>query len=278
MKFTQKLAAAAVLVLSMGMGGSAALAAEEGGHAEQQNWTFAGLFGTYDEHQLQRGFQIFREVCSNCHSANLLAFRNLSEEGGPGFSEEQVKALAETYTIEDAEAEGGERSGVAADRWPAPFASDQDARDANGGALPPDFSVLAKARGIHQPFPFWVFNYFTAYQEGGADYIYNLLVNYHEAPEGVEVPPGQYYNSFLGGTLAMGPPLDDGFVTYEAGEGEAVPETLEQYSKDISAFMYWMADPHLAERKATGFRVLIFLIVFAALMYLVKRRLWANAH
>lgn len=277
MRFTTKLAAAAVLALSLVAGGTAAQAAEEGGHAEQQNWTFAGLFGTYDEHQLQRGFQIFREVCSNCHSANLIAFRNLSEEGGPGFSEEQVKALAATYTIEDAEAEGGERSGVAADRWPAPFASDQDARDANGGALPPDFSVLAKARGIHQDFPFWVFNYFTAYQEGGADYIYNLLTNYHEAPEGVEVPPGQYYNSFLGGTLAMGPPLDDGFVTYE-GEGEPVPETLEQYSKDISAFMYWMADPHLAERKATGFRVLIFLIVFAALMYLVKRRLWANAH
>lgn len=275
MKFTTNLVATAVLVFSIALGGSAALAAEEGGHAELQSWSFGGLFGTYDEHQLQRGFQIFREVCANCHGANLIAFRNLSEHGGPGFSEEQVKALAATYMIADPDAEGGRRAGVAADRWPSPFDTEQDARDANGGALPPDFSVLAKARGIHQDFPFWAFNYFTAYQEGGADYIYNLLTNYHEATEGVEVPPGQYYNAFMGGTLAMAPPLEDGFVTYE---GEGAPETLDQYSKDISAFMMWMADPHLAERKATGFRVLIILIVLAGLMYMVKRRIWANAH
>lgn len=276
MKHMKKIITAAALVLGMTLSGQVAMAAEEGGvEAELQSWSFSGLFGTYDEHQLQRGFQIFKEVCSNCHSANLIAFRTLAEEGGPHFSEEQVKALAATYTIEDEEAEGGSRSGVAADRWPSPFASEQDARDANGGALPPDFSVLAKARGIHQAFPFWAFNYFTAYQEGGPDYIYNLLVNYHEAPEGHEVPPGQYYNAFLGGNLSMAPPLDDGFVTYE---GEGVPETLHQYAHDISAFMMWMADPHLAERKATGFRVLIILIVLASLMYLVKRRIWANAH
>lgn len=276
MKHLNKFISVAVLAFGLGFGASAAVAAEEGGvEPELQSWSFAGLFGTYDENQLQRGFQIFREVCSNCHGADLMAFRNLEEHGGPGFSEEQVKALAASYTIQDPEAEGGERPGIAADRWPAPFLSEQDARDANGGALPPDFSVLAKARGVHQPFPFWVFNYFTAYQEGGPDYIYNLLTHYTEPPEGVEVPPGQYYNSFYGGPISMAPPLDDGFVSYE---GEGVPETLEQYSHDIAAFMMWMADPHLAERKATGFRVLVFLIVLAGLMYLVKRRIWSNAH
>lgn len=278
MKFTTKLFVSAVLILSLGLGGSVASAEEGGTEAELQNWSFSGLFGTYDENQLQRGFQIFKEVCSNCHSANLLAFRNLSQEGGPGFSEAQVKALAATYKIVDVTAEGGQRNGVAADRWPAPFATEQDARDSNGGALPPDFSVLAKARGIHQDFPYWVFNYFTAYQEGGPDFIYNLLTNYHDAPEGVEVPPGKYYNAYLGSSISMSPPLGDGYVTYAEAEGASVPETLDQYSHDVAAFMMWMADPHMANRKSTGFRVMIILIVLAGMMYLVKRRIWANAH
>lgn len=159
-------------------------------HIDKQSWSFAGIFGTYDQNQLQRGFQVFREVCSNCHSARLIAFRNLSEEGGPAFSEEQVKALAAEYEIADASSETGTRPAVAADRWPAPFATAQDAMDANGGIVPPDFSVLAKARGVTDAFPFWIFNYFTGYSEGGPDYIHALLNGYHE-----EVPPTAPHNA-----------------------------------------------------------------------------------
>ena len=248
-------------------------------HIERQAWSFAGIFGTYDEHQLQRGFQVFREVCASCHSAKLISFRNLAEEGGPGFSEAQVKALAAEYEVVDPTAEGGVRPAVPADRWPSPFASDQEARDAMGGSLPPDFSVLAKARGVTDPFPTWVFNYFTGYQEGGADYIHALLNGYHEeAPEGFELAEGKYYNDYFPGhAIGMSPPLSDGSVTYTPGEdGVAVPETLEQYSTDVAAFMMWMAEPHLVSRKQTGFVVLLFLALFAGLMYATKRKLWAG--
>jgi len=164
---------------------------------------------------------------------------------------------------------------VPADRWPSPFATEQDARDANGGALPPDFSVIAKARGIHKPFPFWVFNYITAYQEGGPDYIYNLLTNYHdEAPEGVSIPDGKFYNAFFtGNAISMPPPLSDGLVTYEDPN---VPQTVDQYAEDVSAFLMWVADPHLVSRKELGFKVLIVLALFAGLMYLVKRKVWSS--
>lgn len=252
-------------------------------HIERQPWSFAGILGTYDQNQLQRGFQVFREVCASCHGARLIAFRNLSEEGGPGFSEEQVKALAAEYEVADITAPDGVRPAVPADRWPSPFANDQEARDANGGSMPPDFSVLAKARGVSDPFPTWVFNYFTAYQEGGADYIHALLNGYHEevpenAPEGFELPEGKYYNDYFPGhAIGMAPPIAEGSVTYAPGEdGQTVPETLEQYSTDVAAFMMWMAEPHLAGRKQTGFVVLLFLIGFAGLMWATKRKIWAG--
>jgi ubiquinol-cytochrome c reductase cytochrome c1 subunit len=222
--------AAAMMALAL----VAPAAAAQEGHAvpeiAKQNWSFGGVFGTYDENQLQRGFQVFREVCASCHSARLLAFRNLSEPGGPGFSEAQVKALAAEYTIADPTVEGGERPAVAADRWPSPFATEQDARDANGGSYPPDFSVIAKARGTTQPFPWWIANYFTAYQEGGPDYIHALLNGYVDpAPEGVELPEGKYYNTYFPGhAIGMAPPLADELVAYEEGEGGAVPMTVEQ--------------------------------------------------
>lgn len=251
-----------------------AMAAGEGGvEAELQDWSFAGLFGKYDTNQLQRGFQVFQEVCASCHGADLLAFRNLSQEGGPYFSEAQVKLLASEYLVVDPDAEDGERPGIPADRWPSPFLTDQDARDANNGAIPPDFSVLAKARGVSQKFPYWALNYFTGYQEGGADYIYNLMTHYSEPPAGVEVGEGQEYNAFFGGGLSMLNPLQDELIDYE---GDVVPETVEQYSLDVSAFMMWAAEPHLNSRKEMGFRVLIFLSIFAVLMYLVKRKLWAD--
>jgi ubiquinol-cytochrome c reductase cytochrome c1 subunit len=270
------------ILAALGLAAAFALpaAAQEGHstpHIERQTWSFSGIFGTYDEHQLQRGFQVYREVCSSCHGMRLIAFRNLAEEGGPAFSDEQIKALAAEYEIADPTAPEGVRPGVPADRFPAPFASEQDARDANGGSLPPDLSVMAKARGVSDPFPFWVFNYFTAYQEGGPDYIHALLNGYHEeAPEGFELAEGKYYNDYFPGhAIGMAPPLSDEQIAYEVAEGEtAVPLTLEQYSQDIAAFLMWTADPHMAGRKQTGFVVLLFLVLFAGLMWATKRRLW----
>lgn len=264
---------------------SPAAAQEEGdGHGTveipKQPWTFAGVFGTFDQNQLQRGFQVFREVCSGCHGLRLMSFRNLAESGGPEFTEEQVKALAAEYEIADPDAEGGVRPGVAADRWPSPFASEREAREAMGGAVPPDLSVMAKARGTTQPFPWWILNYFTAYQEGGPDYIHALLTGYHdEAPEGFELPEGMYYNDvFPGHAIAMASPLFDDAVSYAETEGGAVPLTLDQYSSDVSAFLMWVAEPHLVQRKEMGFRVILFLILFAGLMWFVKQRLWAPVH
>ena len=245
-----------------------------GGKApELQKWSFAGIFGTYDTNQLQRGFQVFQEVCSTCHGARLLAFRNLTEAGGPEFSEEQIKLLASEYSIIDPELEEGERPAILADNWPSPFATELEAREANNGAFPPDFSVLAKARNIPKKFPMNFVDMATAYQEGGADYIYNLLVNYEDPPHGYELGSGQDYNAFLGRGLSMMSPLFDELVEYE---GDGVPLTVEQYAKDVSAFMYWMADPHLVSRKTIGLNVLIFLSIFALLMYLVKRKIWAD--
>ncbi|MCY1544969.1 Cytochrome b/c1 [compost metagenome] len=137
--------------------------------------------------------------------------------------------------------------------------------------------MLAKARGVTDVFPNWVFNYFTGYSEGGPDYIHALLNGYHEeAPEGFDLAEGKYYNDYFPGhAIGMGPPLSDGLVTYVAAEGEAeVPLTTEQYSTDVAAFMMWMAEPHLVGRKEMGFKVLLFLIVFAGLMYATKRRIW----
>jgi ubiquinol-cytochrome c reductase cytochrome c1 subunit len=246
---------------------------------ETQPWSFAGVFGRYDQNQLRRGFQVFKEVCSNCHSAHLFSFRNLEEPGGPDYSDAQVKALAATYKVADPDAPGGERPALASDRWPSPFATEKDARDANGGALPPDFSVLAKARSAERPFPWWLFDYFTTYQEGGPDYIHALLNGFHdEPPAGFNLPPGKYYNDYFPGhAIGMPPPLSDGLVAYQAGpNGEKVPETVDQYSRDVSAFMMWRAEPGLDARKEAGFRVIMFLFLFAVLMWMVKRRIWAN--
>jgi ubiquinol-cytochrome c reductase cytochrome c1 subunit len=271
-----------------------ALSAGEAVPIERQPWSFAGIFGKYDEHQLQRGFQVFREVCANCHGAKLLAFRNLSEHGGPGFSEEQVKALAAEYTVTDPEVEGGERAGLPSDRWPGTGQSDAD-QIAAFGIVPPDLSVMAKARSISSPFPQWVFNYFTTYSEGGPDYIHALLTRYHEeVPEGAtnsdgtpfSLPEGKYYNDvFPGHAIGMAPPLADGTVQYDTGieddPGTAEDEskrdaTMVEASRDVSAFLMWAAEPHLNDQKAAGFRVLTFLLLFAALMWFVKNRIWRN--
>ena len=269
----------AAALISMGLAAMPALA-QEAAQSEpivKQHWSFAGPFGTFDQNQLQRGFQVFKEVCSTCHSARLLSFRNLSEPGGPQFSEAQVKALAATYQIADSTAEGGKRPGLASDRWPDPFASEQEARDSNGGALPPDMSVLAKARSVEDKFPNWLFNYFTTYAEGGPDYIHALLNGYVDPPPaGVEVPDGKHYNKvFPSHAIGMPPPLADSQVVYgTAADGTSVPLTVDQYSRDVAAFLMWVAEPHLNETKTAGFRVFTFLLLFAVLMWFVKQRVW----
>ncbi len=270
-------------LIALGLSAPALAQEHESVDIQKQHWSFAGLFGTYDQNQLQRGFQVFREVCANCHSARLLAFRNLAEPGGPQFSEEQVKALAAEYEVADVDTDSGVRPALPSDAWPNPFPTERDARDASGGTLPPDLSVIAKARKVDDKFPNWVFNYFTTYSEGGPDYIHALLEGYEDTPpEDSGVPEGKYYNHvFPGHAIGMPPPLSDGQVAYANADGSAAPDdmlTVEQYSRDVSAFLMWLAEPHLNEHKAAGFRVVAFLLLFAGLMWFVKQRLWRRVH
>lgn len=238
------------------------------------SWSFAGPFGKYNEGQLQRGFKIYREVCSACHSMNLLSFRNLAEAGGPGFSEAQVTQIASEYKIKDLDDQGNpiERAGRPADHFPAPFANELAAKAANGGVAPPDMSTLAKARTYQRGFPWFVFDMVTQYQEQGPDYIAALLKGYKDPPpKDAHVPPSGHYNTYFPGhNIAMPPPLSDGQVKYDDGS----PETLEQYSKDVAAFLMWASEPHLNQRKRVGFQVMFFLIVFAGLLYFTKKKVW----
>ena len=243
----------------------------------RHEWSFAGVFGHYDQAQLQRGYQVYKEVCSACHSMKLVKFRNLTDEGGPGFTEDAVKVLASTYSIEDGPNDAGdmfERPRLPSDAFPSPFANDNAARAANGGALPPDMSLLAKARAVHRGFPWFVFDMFWPYQEQGPDYIASLLTGYQDPPEGVTVPEGTYYNPhFINGiSLRMPPPIDNDVVQYSDG----TPQTKEQYAEDVSAFLMWAAEPHLDARKELGLKVMLFLIVFAGILYFVKRQVWRD--
>jgi cytochrome c1 len=265
--------------LVFGLLGVSGLAQAQEGHGailEPQSWSFAGPFGRFDQAQLQRGFKVFREVCANCHSMKLVPFRALAEEGGPGFSEAQVKALAAEYKIKDGPNDAGEmfeRPGRPSDYFPWNFANEQQARAALNGALPPDFSVLAKARGYSRGFPYFLFDALTQYQEHGPDYIYALLTGYGEAPGGKEMPAGMFYNRVMpGNQIAMPPPLSDGQVDYPDGS----PKTVAQYAKDVTAFLMWAAEPKLEPRKRIGFSVLVFLLVFAGLMYFTKKKIWAD--
>ncbi len=240
-------------------------------HAEA--WSFAGPFGTYDRGQLQRGLKVYKEVCAACHSMDLVAFRTLEDLG---YSEAQVKAFAAEYTIPDgpnADGDMFERPGIPSDYFPAPFANTAQAAAANNGAAPPDFSLIAKARGVERGFPTFVFDIFTQYAENGPDYIYSLLTGYDaEPPAGMEVPEGTYYNPYFiaGKSLSMAPPLSDDQVEYDDG----APQTVDQYARDVSAFLMWVAEPHLEDRKSTGFRVMVFLLLLTALVYMTKRKVW----
>jgi len=277
-----KLAPVAMLAFAMA---APAMAAEEEGHAgppthfpinqpKEVDWSFAGPFGHYDKGQLQRGLKVYVEVCAACHSAELVSFRTLEDLG---YNEEQVKTFAAGYDVEDGPDSDGEmftRPAKPSDYFPSPFPNVEAAAASNNGAAPPDFSLLAKARYVERGFPQFIFDMFTTYSEAGPNYIYSLLTGYQDAPSSIEVAEGTYYNPYFisGVSLAMAPPLSEGVVTYDDGS----PETVDQYAKDVSAFMMWAAEPHMEERKSMGFMVMIFLLIFTALIYLTKKSVFSR--
>lgn len=240
----------------------------------EQDWSFAGPFGTFDRGQLQRGLKVYREACAACHGLSRVAFRNLE---ALGYSDAQVRALASEYQVEDGPDANGEmfmRPAIPSDRFPSPFPNVEAAAAANNGAAPPDLSLIAKARAVERGFPLFIVDIFTQYAESGPDYIYNLLTGYEDPPEGYEVQPGTYYNPHFiaGSALAMPMPLFEGAITYDDGtEG-----TIENYARDVVAFLMWSAEPHLEDRKRTGFVVMLFLVLFGGLIYLSKRKVWSQ--
>ncbi len=265
---------AAGLAMTAGLAGGAHAAGYPLEKPKEQSWSFAGIFGTYDRAQLQRGLQVYREACQSCHGLKMVAFRNLMEPGGPEFTEAAAKAIAAEYTVMDGpndEGEMFERSARLSDTFPEAFPNKEAAAASNNGAVPPDFSLIAKARAVERGFPTFLFDIVTQYQESGVDYIYSLLTGY---PEDAENDDGTYKNPhFIAGeSLAMAPPLSEELVDYTDGS----PMSVDQYARDVSAFLMWAAEPKLEERKRIGFQAMIFLIVFAGLMYLVKRKIWAN--
>jgi cytochrome c1 len=252
-----------------------AFAAGDAEMPPKQKWSFSGPFGKFDRGQLQRGFKVYREVCQACHSLSLLSFRNLAEPGGPGFTTRQAAAIAAEYQVKDGPNDAGEmfdRAGRLADRFPKPFPNGNAARAANGGALPPDLSVIAKARTYERGGLWFLLDLVTQYQEQGPDYLTALLTGYVEAPKGFALPDGTHYNKYFPGhAIGMPNPLSDDQVTYEDGS----PQTALQYAKDVTAFMMWAAEPHMEARKRIGLQVMLFLIVLAGLMYFTKKKVWA---
>jgi ubiquinol-cytochrome c reductase cytochrome b/c1 subunit len=263
--------------LFAGSAGSARAAEEEAPPA--RSWSFAGPFGKFDRGQLQRGYKIYKEVCSTCHSMNLMHFRNLADSGGPGFSVAQASEVASSYKVQDGPNDAGdmfERPGRLADKFPAPFANEQAARAANGGALPPDLSLIAKARSYERGYPAVIFDFFRQFQEQGPNYVDAILQGFVDPPpKDFKLPEGSYYNKYFPGhAIKMPKPLSDDQVTYDDG----TPQKLDQYARDVSAFLMWTAEPHLEDRKRLGKQVMIFLIIFAGMMYFTKKKVWANAH
>lgn len=268
-----KLVLAAAVLATIGAG---AMAAEEQKPAKEIDFSFEGPFGTFDRGQLQRGYKVYKEVCSNCHAMQYLHFRNLSDAGGPGFTHEQVQALAATFTVKDGpngEGEMFDRPGIASDRFPSPFANEQAARVANGGALPPDLSLITKSRAG------WYGTFNQLFNNiGGPEYVHAVLTGYEEPSEEMkkEQPPGKYYNPYFanGHWISMPPPLADGQVTFDDG----AHNTIDAMATDVAAFLAWAAEPKLEERKSLGFMTLIYLAVLGLLLYLVKNKIWADQH
>ncbi len=226
-------------------------------HAPNGGWKHSGITGTFDRAALQRGYQVYKEVCAACHSLRLLSYRNLTDIG---FNEEQVKAIAAGYEVPAEPDDNGEikmRKALPSDHFVKPFANEKAARAANNGALPPDLSLMVKAR------------------HGGEDYVYSLLTGYTTPPEDVKIMPGMNYNPYFpGGQIGMPAPLSEGAVTYADG----TKATVDQMAHDVATFLTWAAEPKLEARKQTGLKVMIFLAVFAGIMYAVKRRVWSKLH
>lgn len=246
------------LLAGAGVASQPAQAAGEEIHIPDTRFSFDGLFGSFDRASAQRGFQIYKEVCSSCHAMHLLSYRNLRELG---LSEAEVAGIAATVQVMDGPNDEGqmvERPGRAADRFHAPFANEKAARAANNGAYPPDLSVITKAR------------------EGGADYLHALLTGYEEPPAGVNIAQGMYYNKYFAGhQIAMPAPLSsEGQVEFHDG----TKATIEQMARDVSQFLTWAAEPELEQRKAMGVKIILFLSVLGGLAYAVKRRVWADVH
>src|SRR5580692_6150339 len=271
-------------VIALAIAGSLLAGSVQNARAEDQTpvsqkWSFAGPFGKYDRGALQRGLKVYKEVCSVCHSLNYIAFRNLADPGGPGYSDAQAAALAAEYKVKDGPNDQGDmfdRPGRPADYFPAPFPNEQAARAANGGGLPPDLSLITKARGYERGFPWFIFDFFTQYQEQGPDYVAAILQGFEDKPPaGVTIPDGSYYNKYFpGNAIKMPKPLNDGQVTFDDGS----PTTVAQYAKDVTTFLMWAAEPHIEERKKMGFMVFIVLIILAGMTYFTKKKVWADAH
>jgi ubiquinol-cytochrome c reductase cytochrome c1 subunit len=231
------------------------------GHAEanveHQHWHFDGMFGTYDKASMQRGLKVYREVCAACHSLNRISFRNLEDLG---YEEGQVKNIASQYNVTDGPNDDGEmfeRPALPSDAFPSPYPNEKAAKAMNNGALPPDLSLIIKAR------------------HHGPDYVYGILTGYEPAPEGTTLLEGQYWNRTMPGhIIAMPQPMQDGQVVYE----DEAAQTVHQYAYDVVNFLTWASDPNMEQRKRTGIKVLIFLAVFAGIMYAVKRKIWADVH
>jgi len=247
------------LIAALVLGGFAISPAFAAGkvHIADQEWSFEGIFGTFDRAAQRRGFQVYDEVCSACHSLDFIKYRNLA---ALGFSEDKIKEIAAEKEVTDGPDDTGEmydRPALPSDNVVAPFPNPQSARLANNGALPPDLSLMIKAR------------------KNGANYVYALLTGYKDAPEGVEVTDGMYYNTaFPGHQIAMGKPLDDDSVEFEDG----APATLDHLSRDLVTFLAWAAEPEMEERKRLGVKVILFLVFFTALLIAVKRKVWRDLH
>ena len=233
-------------------------AAERSHELLSPGWSFKGFFGKFDRASLQRGYQVYTEVCAACHSMKYLSYRNLSEAGGPEFSVEQAKIIASQFELTDGPNSDGEmftRVARLSDNFVGPYENIQAATAANGGAYPPDMSVLVKAR------------------KGGADYIYSLLLGYEEAPEGISLDDGVYYNKYMAGNkIKMSNPLSEGIVTYIDG----TEATEDQMARDITSFLAWAAEPHLEARHKIGFRAIIYLIIMTVLVYFSMKKLWSR--
>jgi ubiquinol-cytochrome c reductase cytochrome c1 subunit len=223
----------------------------------KRDWSFNGPFGTFDKAAMQRGFQVYREVCAGCHSMQYIAFRNFADLG---YNEAEIKAIAAEYDVEDGPNDEGEmftRPGIPADRMPSPYPNDNAARAGNGGALPPDLSLIAKARA------------------NGPDYLYSLLIGYKEAPASMNVPDGMYYNdAYPGNLIAMPQPLYGDDVTYADG----ADASIEGSAADLTQFLMWAAEPKMEARKRIGVAVVFFLSIFVVLSVMAKRRVWADLH